>query len=94
MVYLKLPGREVRGMFRVKKVFFYEGLTPEDIDKIFQDYGERIRVGDLEEDQRYYQSKKNSLYGSLIFIGESDRFITSPIKVKKKDLRGWVILDK
>lgn len=92
VVYLKPPGKEVKGEFRVKKVFFYEGLTPEDIDKIFQDYGKKIRVGNEAEDQKYYQNKKNSLYGSLIFIGESDRFLTSPIKVKKKDLRGWVVL--
>ena len=31
-------------------------------------------------------------YVTLIFIGESTRFITSPIKLKKKDQRGWVVL--
>jgi len=28
-----------------------------------------------------------------IFIGESSRYITSPVKIPKKDLRGWVVLD-
>ena len=31
-------------------------------------------------------------YITLIFIGQSTKFITSPIKLKKKDLRGWVVL--
>lgn len=38
------------------------------------------------------EAKENCKYGSLIFIGQSSRFITSPIKIKKKDLRGWVVL--
>ena len=36
--------------------------------------------------------KETARYGTLIFIGESSRFITSPIKLKKKDSRGWVVL--
>ncbi len=31
-------------------------------------------------------------YTTIIFIGESTKFITSPIKLKKKDLRGWVVI--
>ena len=38
------------------------------------------------------ETKATARYGTLIFIGQSSRFITSPIKLKKKDSRGWVVL--
>jgi len=93
LVYLKPPGEEIIGQFRVKKVFYFEGLTDKDMEKIFQDYGSKISVGCKEEDEKYFSDKKSSTYGTLIFIGDSERFITSPIKVKKSDQRGWVVLD-
>jgi len=42
----------------------------------------------------YWSAHKDAKYGTLIFIGEVDPFITSPLKFPKKDLRGWVVLDK
>lgn len=92
LIYMKPPGEEIVGQFKVGKVFYFEGLTPEDVDKIFSDYGKRVGVGDKTEDEKYHQDKMTSLYGTLIFISESERFITSPIKVKKRDLRGWMVL--
>lgn len=89
IVYLKPPGEEIIGQFRVKKVISYEGLIPEEIDKIFTEFGDKI------QDQvvpSYKDSKKNSQYGTLIFITQSERLITSPLKIKKKDQRGWVVL--
>lgn len=35
---------------------------------------------------------KQARYATFIFIGDSARFITSPVKIPKKDLRGWVVL--
>ncbi len=93
IIYMKLPGGDVVGQFKVKKVFSFEGLTPEDVDKIFSDYGKRIGIGSKEEDEGYHQDKRESKFGTLIFISESERFITSPIKVKKSDLRGWMVLE-
>ncbi|MBI4037026.1 hypothetical protein HY385_01240 [Candidatus Daviesbacteria bacterium] len=92
IVYLKPAGKEIVGQFRVKKVFFFEGLTPIDMDKIFKEYKDQISVGHQNEDEKYRQEKRNSVYGTLIFISESERFITSPLKVKKSDLRGWMVL--
>ncbi len=93
LVYLKPPGEEIMGQFKVKKVISYEGLTSEDVQKIFTEYGNEIRTGNREEDKKYFQEKQSSLYGTLIFIAESERFITSPLKVKKKDQRGWMVLN-
>lgn len=93
LVYMKPPGGEIIGQFRVKKVFNFEGLTEKDVEKIFQDFGDKISVGKKEEDEKFFEEKKSSTYATLIFLSESERFITSPIKFKKKDMRGWVVLE-
>ena len=35
----------------------------------------------------------NPKYTTEIFVGQTQKFITAPIKIPKKDLRGWVVLD-
>lgn len=86
-VYIKPSGGEIVGQFKVKKVIFYDGVEVEDFKEIKEKYGKQIAI---EED--YWKEKENCRFGTLIFIGSSTRFITSPIKLKKKDLRGWVVL--
>ena len=93
LVYMKPPGEDIVGQFKVKKVFYFEGLSPDDVNKIFSDYGKGISVTDKNVDAKYQNDKQESSFGTLIFISESERFITSPIKVKKHDLRGWMVLD-
>lgn len=92
VVYMKLSGGDIEGQFRVKKVFSFENLEPKDIEEIFEKYGPQISVGNKLEDEKYKQEKKNSSFGTLIFISESERFITSPIKIKKSDMRGWIVI--
>lgn len=93
LVYIKPPGEAIIGQFRVKKVFFFEGLEEKDVQEIFEKYKSEISVGDALEDQKYLEVKRNSRFATLIFVGESERFITSPVKIRKKDLRGWVVLN-
>ncbi|MDD5147515.1 MAG: hypothetical protein PHV63_03165 [Candidatus Daviesbacteria bacterium] len=88
LVYIKPSGKEIIGEFRVKKVIFFDGISPEDIARIRKEYEK-----DLVADKAYWINKTNSKYGTLIFIGDSSRFITSPVKFPKKDLRGWVVLE-
>lgn len=88
LVYIKPSGKEIIGEFRVKKVIFFDGISPEDMAGIQKEYEK-----DLAADKAYWTNKTNSKYGTLIFIGDSSRFITSPVKFPKKDLRGWVVLD-
>ncbi|MBI2039860.1 ASCH domain-containing protein [Candidatus Microgenomates bacterium] len=88
LVYIKPSGGDIIGQFRVKKVIFYDGLDLGDIREIRGKYGKRLAV-----DETYWKKKADSRYGTLIFIGESSRFITSPVKIPKKDLRGWVVLN-
>lgn len=87
LVYIKPSGKDPIGQFRVKKVIFFDGLTEEDIKEIKWKYGRNITA-----DNEYWERKKDSKYGTLIFIGECDPFITTPIKLNKKDLRGWVVI--
>lgn len=88
LVYIKPFGGDVIGQFRVKKAIFFDGLQPEDLKKIKEQYGE-----DLNVDENYWNKVKDSNFGTLIFIGSSARFITSPIKIPKKDLKSWIVLD-
>ncbi len=88
LVYIKPTGADLIGQFKVKKVIFYDGLGKVGIEEIKEKYGDKLAV-----DENYWKNKENCKYATLIFIGESAKFITSPIKLKKKDQRGWVVLD-
>lgn len=87
LVYIKTSGGDIIGQFRVQKVIFFDGLEPADIKEIKKSYGERLNL-----DSGYWKGKENCKVGTLIFIGDCIRFLTSPIKIPKKDLRGWVVL--
>ena len=88
LVYIKPSGKDIIGQFRVKKVIFFDGLTPLDMARIRKEYG-----GDLAIDKTYWTNRSNCKYGTLIFIGDCTRFVTAPVKPFKKDLRGWVVLE-
>lgn len=88
LVYIKPSGKDIIGEFRVKKVIFFDGLTLEDMEMIKKTFGEAIA-----QSNEYWKDKERSKYATLIFIGNSTRFLTSPIKLSKKDLRGWVVLN-
>lgn len=88
LVYIKPSGEEPIGQFRVQKVIFYDNLDSNDLDDLRKRHGKEITA-----DEKYWESKKDAKYGTVIFIGATAKFITSPIKFTKKDLRGWVILN-
>lgn len=87
LVYIKPSGGEIIGQFRVTKVITFDGLDSKDIQEIKEKYGKGLNV-----DENYWKGKENCKFATLIFIGNSSRFITSPVKIPKKDLRGWVVL--
>lgn len=82
LVYIKPPGKEIVGQFKVKKVIYFEGIDSSDLEVIKKYYnpGEK------------WLSKANVQYGTIILIDRVEQFITAPIKIKKKDLRGWMVL--
>src|SRR3989344_1254912 len=76
LVYIKPTGKEIIGQFRVQKVIFFDGLEEKDVEEIKKRYGKGLAV-----DLNYWKGKSGVKYGTLIFIGDSARFITSPIKI-------------
>ena len=92
LVYMKPPGAKLVGQFRVKKVFSYEGVTAEEIKQLFSQYQSKIGWGNEAELQKFVKEKVDCPFATLIFIADSERFLTPPIKIKKSDLRGWVVL--
>lgn len=88
VVYIKPAGEDIKGQFRVKKVISYDGLTYVDFLNIQKT--PQIR---MLSDEKYWEDRKDCKYGTLIFIGEVDTFLTSPVKIHKRDQRGWVVLD-
>ncbi|MBI2011651.1 hypothetical protein HYS91_02680 [Candidatus Daviesbacteria bacterium] len=92
IVYIKPPGREVVGQFKVAKVIFIDGLSKDEWELIKQKYGKNLSLGSKKKDQRYFDKHLNAKYATLIFMDEVEKFITSPVRIKKKDLRGWMVL--
>lgn len=87
LVYIKPSGGQIIGQFRVKKVIFYDNLDYRDLSYLKKKYGSGLAV-----ERDYWVGKDQCKFGTLILIGDCTRFITSPIRLKKKDLRGWVVL--
>src|SRR3990167_10459631 len=88
LVYIKPTGKDIIGQFRVKKVYFFDGLETGDIKWIKEAFGEGIAA-----DEEFWRVHKGAKYFSIIFIGPTTRFMTSPVKFEKRDLRGWVVID-
>lgn len=93
LIYIKPPGEDLIGQFKAKKIIYFAGLEEKDMEEIFRKYDKQIGVGDQKINKQYQTDKKYSKFGTLIFIEQSERFITAPIKIKKKDLRGWVVIE-
>ena len=88
LVYIKPSGGDIIGQFKVKKVIFYDNLDLSDLSHLRNLHEKEIAAG-----EDYWKAHESAKYGALIFIGQSSKFITAPIKLPKKDLRGWVVLD-
>ncbi len=88
LVYIKPTGQDLIGQFKVKKVIFYDGMDVTDLKDIQERYGQEIAA-----DKSFWQKHQGAKFGTLIFIGQTTKFLTSPIKITKKDQRGWVVLE-
>lgn len=93
IVYIKPSGKPILGQFLVKKVILFENLNKDDWDLIKNYYGEKLSLGSIEVDQKYFKEKAEAKYGTVIFIDQVEQFITEPITYKKNDKRAWVVLD-
>lgn len=92
-VYMKPPGGEIIGRFEVKKVIFFDGWQVKDWEIIKDHFWGQISLGKKDADEDFIKKHNKAKFATLIFIGKVEQFITSPIRVRKKDLRGWVVLE-
>lgn len=93
LVYIKPPGEDVVGRFLVKKVIFIEGVDSSDWDFIAKYFDNRTSLKNKESIRKYFEIHKSAKYATLIFFDRVEQFIVSPIKINKRDSRGWVVLD-
>jgi predicted transcriptional regulator len=93
LVYIKISGASIIGQFWVQKVLSFQGLTQKDWELIKTHYGKDLSLGSIEMDESFFKQKSDAIFGTLIFISRVERFLTSPIKIEKKDRRGWIVLD-
>lgn len=93
IVYIKPSGEDINGQFIVKKVIFIEGLELKDWQFLQKYYGNKLSLGTSQNEQDFFKNNNDKGFATLIFISNIEQFITSPIKIEKKDKRGWVVLD-
>ena len=63
----------------------FEGLTREKIAELKERYNEGIGAG-----ERYWRSKADCRFGFLVWLEEVKAI--EPVRVAKRDWRGWVVL--
>jgi len=87
-IYLKESGGMVWGSVYVDNVLFHELSTAKDLENLKMKYHKQLKVGD-----DFWQKYKKVRYATLIFLTNPRRFL-SGIKLRKKDRRGWVIINQ
>ena len=85
VVFVKPTGGDIAGQFGVKKVIFIEGFSKNDLKS--------LNLEDFDEfDQKYLDSKVKVNFATIIYLDQIEQFITSPIRIQKRDLRGWMVI--
>ena len=86
-LFIKQSSGPVCATAEVMKVRYYEGLTPEKIERLKGQYNRQILGAD-----DYWQSKMDCRYGVLVWMCK-----VKPIKptwINKRDWRAWVVLSE
>jgi ASC-1-like (ASCH) protein len=84
-LFLKESGGPVCATATVATVNNFENLTPEKINQLKQRYNRYVRAG-----EKYWQSKANCKFGLLVWLKDVQPI--QPVRISKKDWRGWVVL--
>ena len=87
-IFLKESGGPILGKVEVDNVLFFDNLEPEMLGKLRREYGKDLVVPD-----KFWEKYSKSKYATLIFLKNPQRFL-SKIKFKKKDRRGWVVIEE
>jgi hypothetical protein len=87
IVLMKPPGRQLVGEFVVDRVLYFDHPKKEEIEEMKQKFKKALGLS-----RDFWWKKDKISYVSLIFIRQASRYLTPPTIVKKRDLRGWVVL--
>jgi hypothetical protein len=86
-ILLKSSGGKVIGKTFVENVLYYDRLTPKIIEALKQ-----VHFEDAAMDQSFWKNKINAKFATVIFLKNSQKFIT-PIAFRKNDRRAWLIVE-
>ena len=84
-LFLKLSSGPVCAAAAVAKVKNFQNLTPKQMTKIKQQYNHRLLGSD-----EYWRDRSGCGYGFLVWLRDVKSI--RPIRICKKDWRGWVVL--
>jgi ASC-1-like (ASCH) protein len=84
-LFLKESSGPVCATAMVESVKNFENLTPRQIIAIKQQYNHDIIGSD-----EYWRSKRDSAFGFLVWLEDVE--LIEPVRISKKDWRGWVVL--
>lgn len=85
IILLKKSGGDILGQAIVDNVLYYDNLNPSSVEVLKKEYSDAIAAG-----EKFWLTKKNSKYGTLIFLKKPKRFVF-PLQFKKKDRRPWLL---
>lgn len=85
-VLMKLPGEKIVGQFIVDRVISFDHPNKDEIEEIKRKYGSKLILP-----KTFWLEHEKINFVTLMFIKSVNKFIIEP-KIKKKDLRPWVVL--
>lgn len=86
IILLKKSGGDILGQVTVDNVLYYDNLKPNSIEILKKEYFDAIATS-----EKFWQAKRKSKFGSLIFLKKPKRFVF-PLQYKKRDRRPWLIV--
>ena len=84
-LFFKISSGPVCAVATIAAVKNFENLTPRQIAEIKQQYNHYIMGSDA-----YWRSRTNCKFGFLVWL--KDVRAIEPVRIHKKDWRGWVVL--
>ena len=84
VILVKRTGGDIEGICRASDAWYYH-LEPSTWREIRRDFGKLMRVS-----REFLQTRMNARFATLIRLDEVYRL--SPLSVRKRDRRGWVVL--
>lgn len=87
LVYMKISGEKIVGQFIVDRVLHFDHPRAEELQQLIKKYSKELRLSNT-----FWLSHEKVDYVTLMFIQTVTKFLVPP-DIKKRDLRGWVVLE-